>query len=108
MELKEFIKLEDQVKQILMDYPRTRNDDMYLYYVYCMKKLGENNITKIFEFSTIFCDKRERELRKIKPYQSVERCRRKIQAEFPELSSEKVIKTARKEEEKEYIEYSRL
>ena len=110
MEIKEFIKLEDEIKQILIDYPATRNDDMLLYWRYCYNKL---RTTKAFifgwvDFEKLFENNETRKEYKIHPYETVSRCRRKIQAQCPELASERAIRKMKKELESDYKEYARL
>lgn len=108
MEVKEFIRLEDEIKQILIDDPKARNDDMYLYWIYCRKQFTKANIffgnvqTELIFISALF-----RKKNNIKSFAAVERARRKIQAQCPELASDKV-KKARAEEKKDYKEYARL
>ena len=101
----EFIKLEDEIKQILIENPGTREDDMYLYYVYCIKK--DPKFYTYNNFVMLFSHKIYRNREQIKTFGAVERCRRKIQADYPELASEKT-KKARAEKEEEYKEYARL
>lgn len=101
----EFIKLEDEIKQILIDNPLTREDDMYLYYAYCIKQ--DPKFYTYYNFVMLFKDKIYRNREKIRTFGAVERCRRKIQASNPELASEKT-KKARAEKEEEYKEYARL
>lgn len=103
MELVEHIKLEDEVKQILIDFETTRNDDMYLYYVYCCKKLKT-----LHDFSEVFSNVPFRKENKLATFAGVERARRKVQEKCPELQSDRKIKKARAKEEQEYKEYSRL
>lgn len=102
MEVKEFIRLEDEIKQILIDNPATRNDDMLLYIMYASKK---NIIDR--EFVCCFYNKEARKKYNIKSFTAVERARRKIQAQCPELASERV-KNARAKEEEDYKEYARV
>ena len=105
MEIKEFIKLEDEIKQILIDDPRTRNDDMYLYFVYCCKKINDKNFWLRME--DVFEDKEKRDSIGIRSFTSVIRVRRKIQAQCKELASERV-KKARAKKKEEFKEYARL
>lgn len=101
----DFIKLEDEVRQILIDNPQTREDDMYLYYVYCVRK--NPKFYNPNDFITLFTHKVYRNSENIKNFVSVERCRRKIQLQYPELASKRV-KQAREEQIEEYKDYSRL
>ena len=106
MKTKDFIKLEDEIKQILIDDPKTRNDDMYLYLVYCQRKT-KNEYNRVDLFYMCFEDKRIRKMNKITTFAAVERARRKIQATCPELANERT-KKARAKEEKDFKDYSRL
>lgn len=109
MEIKEFIKLEDEIKQILIDHPKTRNNDMLLYWTYCTNRFKANNEAMLgFYFEQLFMFQDELKKRKIKPYETVSRCRRKIQAQCPELASERAIRKMKKELESDYKEYARL
>lgn len=101
----EFIKLEDVIRQILIENPEAREDDMYLYYVYCVKHDPKFYIPS--NFALLFHRKYYKNVEQIKTFGAVERCRRKIQADYPELASEKT-KKARAEKEEEYKEYARL
>ena len=105
MEKVEFIKLEDEIKQILIENPETREDDMYLYYVYCVKK--NPKFYTYNKFVMLFTQKIYRNREQIRAFGAVERVRRKIQSANPELASEKT-KKARAEKEEEYKEYSRI
>ena len=107
MERLELIKLEDEIKQILIDNPKARDDDMYLYAMYCVKK--HPRILNDYDdlFYQIFVDNHTRKKYNIKTFSAVERVRRKIQEEYPELVNEKT-KKVRAEKEEEYKEYSRI
>lgn len=103
MEIKEFIRLEDEVKQILIDNPATRNDDMLLYIMYASKKdINDRN------FVCCFYNKKVRQSFNISPFETVSRCRRKIQAQCPELASERAIKKAKKQLEQDFKDYAKL
>lgn len=101
-DLKDFKTLEQQVEAILWDYPTTRQDDMFLYYVYCRKKVAKLDSK---EFLHLFVVKAARTEHKIKSYGSVSRARRKIQAKKPELKDLTTTKT-RKEQENIYRKYA--
>lgn len=109
MEIKEFIKLEDEIKQILIDDQDARNDDMYLYWLYCLKKFKANNEPMLgLCFEQIFSVGAYKEKFNIRSFETVSRCRRKIQAECQELASDRTIEKLRKEQEKDFKEYARL
>ena len=102
----DLIRLEDEIRQLLIDDEQARNDDMYLYWKYCymkMKLIKEGFAT----FESFFVSKDTREKYKIKCYHSVSRCRRKIQEKTPELASERT-KRLRAKEESTYKDYSRM
>lgn len=114
----EFIKTEDIVKQILIENEKTRNDDMLLYYAYCLKQVRETELINgyreqyIFNFCenifyTFFVSYRARKAYNIKTYETVSRCRRKIQAQCPELESERT-KRLRAKKEEQFKDYARL
>ena len=103
----EFIKLEDIIKQILIDNEKARNDDSYLYYVYCRDCVKDLLTEADFDFVRVFYDTEYRKKLNIRSCKAVFRCRRKIQAENPELASERTKKKRAKEEES-YKEYSRI
>ncbi len=110
MEKVEFIKLEDEIKELLIQNEKTRNDDMLLYYVYCTHKFMKNKVAFMPLEQFLFQVATNSEFRKqhnVKTFTAVERARRKIQAENPELVSDRV-KRLREKEEESYKEYSRL
>ena len=98
----DFIKLEDEIRQILIEDEVARSDDMYLYWVYCNKRLKEQ---KQAIFESLFLSPTTRKTYNIKSYHSVSRCRRKIQEHTPDLASER-SKRLRAKEEKDYKEYA--
>ena len=103
----DFIKTEDIVKQILIDNERARNDDMYLYYVYCLHETKDLLSLEDLSFSKILASKEYRANLGIKPYHTISRCRRKIQAQCPELESERT-KRLRAKKEEQFKDYARL
>lgn len=108
MRTKDFIKLEDEIKQILIDDPRTRNDDMYLYLTYFEKKVKDVGVANnVDAFYTCFHESMIRKSYKIATFAAVTRCRRKIQEKCPELASERA-KKARAKKEEEFKDYARL
>lgn len=97
-----FKKIQDIVEIILKEEPETRDDDMLLYYMYCTKYgfLGSNNFYKIFE------DKEYRSTLGISVFETISRCRRKLQAENPSLKSSQETQYQRLEQEKKFEEYA--
>lgn len=101
MKIDELYNLTTLVEDILIKYPHTRNSDAILYVkvigyinpqagrmpfdhvMYCLKDLGLPSI------------------------ESVGRCRRKLQAEKPELWSDKQVQRYREENERVFEDYAR-
>ena len=94
-------RVEELVKEILEEYPTTRNDDFilisYVYFKLCPE------IADI-PFAIIMLEHQEFGLPSFK---SITRARRKIQAEYNDLKPKKEIQDIRKLEEQEYINYSK-
>lgn len=87
------------VKEILEQYPNTRNDD-YLLYAYVLNKYG---LSKNISFWEI----REKVQNATIPSQeSVGRARRKAQELYPELQASVSVENARLEMTGEYISFS--
>lgn len=93
------IKVKDSVQDILKRYPKTRNDDHLLYFMFV-----KENYTRKFNLSFAEAFLMHKEA-KIPPYHSVARFRRELQKKFPELRAEEIVKSARDEEEMQYHEY---
>ena len=95
-------KVEPIVKTILENEPESRGDDEYLYYLFCTQYgfLTDSNFTRMFK------DKEYRNKLGIASFKSVERSRRKIQAENENLKPSEEVEQARMELEQEYREYS--
>ena len=108
MKAEKLIKLESQVYNILLNYKKTRDDDMLLYWYYVIFSLvlpySEDYNLNDYYFSSIFSNPEFRVQLGIAPFSSVERARRKVQEKHPELQSER-IKRIREIEEQEYLKY---
>lgn len=94
-------QLEPVVESILREFPKTRDDDFKLYAVVAIslnEDVGYTNFTTVM--------KKHKEFG-IPPFESVTRCRRKLQAEYPELASSDAIEEFRAEEEKDYRAYAK-
>lgn len=100
MTAKKLYKLEDIVKPILEESEDSRNDD---YYLYC--KVLESTNPEAMKHSLFSCLMRHKELG-LPSYESVSRVRRRLQAKYPHLESERTRKRRMKETEA-YIEYAR-
>ena len=105
-------KTEDIVKDLLLEDIKTRKDDMYLYYRFCKRVLKcENLHTKeqIMEFNNLFIElflsAAVRKAKNIRTFESVRRCRQKLQAMHPELRHKKT-ELKRAEAEKHYKDYA--
>lgn len=93
------IKQEDIVRPILEKYPETRGDDFLLYAEVIKEyrpELAELSVTDFFvAHRDLYCP----------CYESITRVRRRLQAKYPELASDKV-KEKRAREEMAYIGYA--
>lgn len=87
----------DQVKEILTQYPVTRDDDMKLYGVFLWKS---GLISKDETFYQVCGSAKSR---KLPTYEGVTRSRRKVQEKEPELRGKRYAE--RKHEEDEYRDY---
>ena len=97
-----FKKIQDIVEIILQEEPKTRDDDMLLYYLYCTK-YGFLNTGNYYKF---FTDKGFREGLGIPVFETVSRCRRKVQSENESLKGSQETQYQRSEQEKRFEEYA--
>lgn len=100
--MKRLEKIENEIKVILESNPRTRKDDMYLYYTYCINKYATSPLT----FLKIFYDEQFRKEHNIPVFESVSRVRRKLQQDYEYLKPEKEVQESRINKESEYIRYA--
>ena len=84
------------VKNLLLEEVDTRKDDMYLYYRYCRKVLGFNKLKtmeQIMDFNNLFIEMflsaSVRRSKNVRTFESVRRCRQKLQAMHPNLREER-------------------
>ncbi len=91
-------KLEITVKEILKNDELSRKDDCYLI-LQVISKLYPNEIGKKFE--TVMFHAKNKGI----SFESITRCRRKLQEKNPELRDEETVKN-RNKKQKEYIKYS--
>lgn len=96
-------QLETEIKVILETLEKTRSDDMYLYQIYCTK----HDCGNADRFQLIFLDKNFRKENAISGFESVSRCRRKLQAKYPWLQNDEA-KRKREEQIEKFKEYSIL
>ena len=95
-------KVENIVKTILEREKETRSDDMYLYYLFCTKYGFLNDSS----FSKIFKDSKYRNDMGLAVFESVSRCRRKLQADFENLRPSEKVQDARLNKTSDYIDYA--
>ena len=95
-------KVENVVKTILENELEAREDDMKLYYLFCTKYgfLNDSSFTRIFK------DKEYRKSVGLAVFESVSRCRRKLQADHENLRPTKKVEEARINKTSEYISYA--
>lgn len=89
------------VKSILAEYPKARNSDNYLY-IRVVKALNPQACDRPFEM--VLSNLMDLGL---PCFETVSRCRRKLQAEHPELWSDAQIKKYRENAEKDFEDYAR-
>lgn len=91
--------LENHVLDILKDDELSRIDDCYLI-LKVIEKLYPYEIGK--RFSDVMFNAKNKGI----SFESITRCRRKLQKKYPELKDEK-ISNFRNKKQKEYIDYSK-
>ena len=97
-----FKKIQDIVEIILQEEPETRDDDMYLYYLYCTKYGFVNSGS----FHKLFSNKEYRTSLGLSGFETISRCRRKIQAENKNLKGNQKTQYQRIDQEKRFEEYA--
>lgn len=98
--MNEIVTTKQEVYSILEKIPETRNNDMILYYEYCV-----NHWVRDVEMYKVFKDSEFRKSKKIAPFESVSRARRELQNDFVSLRSDKKIEQARKAREEIFENY---
>ena len=103
------VKLEDEIISILEDNPKTRGDDMALYSVYAYRKLNgkTDGLSMMRGFLLLFSDQRYRVTNGVAPFESVSRCRRKVQSRREDLRPTEEQVRERAEAIAEYKKYAR-
>lgn len=97
--MKQLKQLEETVKEILENDELSRRDDCYLI-LRVISKLYPNEIGKRFE--TVMFGAKNKGI----SFESITRCRRKLQEKNPYLKDEETA-NARKKKQKEYVRYSK-
>ena len=93
-------KIESVVYDVLKDKPDTRSDDFLLYKAVCRfvcPRAGDVSLASALHY--------HRDLG-LPSWETVSRCRRKLQARHPELSNPRTARI-RAEEEQAYVDYAR-
>lgn len=85
--------VEDRVKCLLYRLPKARDNDMYLICVYFANFMGSTDLKDFKDNPTNI-------------FESIGRCRRKLQKEIPELKPSKEVQEARQKKKEEYLDYS--
>ena len=98
----EIIKLYDLVKKLLQEKEELRGDDDFLY-CEVIKNIYPNILNLTAEQ---FFYKRKNY--KIPSFESVSRCRRKLQEEHPELRPPKKVQEARQIQEEKFYNFAKL
>lgn len=83
--------VENEVIKILKQKPETRENDMILFYEYCL-----DNWVRETEMYRVFNDANFRKNKNIPPFENVSMARKKIQERFPELKSSKTMEALKK------------
>ena len=107
----EIIKLYDLVKKLLQEKEELRGDDdlLYLSVIRIVHPHWNNaHINTNIENAPIGEFFKMRKSAKIPTFESVTRCRRKVQEERPDLKPCEKIQEARKEQEEEFYNFSKL
>ena len=90
-----FISVEDQVRKILRDNPSTRSSNDEL-------------IVKVYESYGLYLSPQQiNALRKAPSFETITRCRRKIQA-GGELKASITVQKLRNKQEKAFVDYSKV
>lgn len=98
--MNEIVTTKQEVYSILEKIPETRNNDMILYYEYCI-----NHWVRDVQMYKVFQDAEFRKSKKISPFETVSRARRELQNDFIHLRSDEKIEQARKAREEIFENY---
>lgn len=94
-------KIEDVVRNVLAVYPETRNSDNILY-GYVIQNYNPALLqASVKDYLRYFNDYR------VPRFESVARCRRKLQEKNPQLRADEDVKKWRKENERRYFNYAK-
>lgn len=98
--MNEIVTTKQEVYSLLEKIPETRNNDMVLYYEYCI-----NHWVRDVQMYKVFKDADFRKQKKISPFETVSRARRELQNDFIHLRSDEKIEQARKAREEIFENY---
>lgn len=100
--MKEIKNTQKIVERVLRNYPDARNSDHILYARVCAE-LGDDykNISIVFAFMN-------RKALKLPNFETVGRCRRKLQNIYPELAGDAEVEYERSVKEEAFKEYARI
>lgn len=85
--------IEDVVRQALIEYPETRDNDRTLFYVVCMLKLSLTKADmKNITMRDVFIDNMDTYCRYLPQPKTVERYRRNLQEKDPKLRGDDYVK----------------
>ena len=97
MTFKELKTVQKKVKHLLSLHPRARNSDTYLIYVYILHEFEASSHSDFMLYELFY---------KIQYYginfESIRRCRQRLQSEFPELKATKKIQEFRANNQEHY------
>ena len=99
------------VEYLLREYPALRGNDDLLYLEFLRRVhpyWNNGRITTNIENATIGEFFTSRKSAKLPSFESVSRCRRKAQEEFPDLRPPKKVQEARRVQEEKFYDYSKL
>ena len=98
--MNEIVTTKQEVYSLLEKIPETRNNDMILYYEYCI-----NHWVRDVQMYKVFQDAEFRKQKQISPFETVSRARRELQNDFIHLRSDEKIEQARKAREEIFENY---
>lgn len=101
----EFTTVEQDIRPILKTNYAARCDDMALYTYYAYEKVQDLGLGSGW-LQAIFTNRRLRIINGIATYETVSRCRRKLQEKYDDLRAPQDLREERKKAEAEYKKYA--
>ena len=98
--MNEIVTTKQEVYSLLEKIPETRNNDMVLYYEYCI-----SHWVRDVQMYKVFQDTSFRKGKGIAPFETVSRARRELQNDFIELNSDEKMKQMREAREEVFRNY---